>query len=571
MRENFNVLQGPLAVGVGARLPKILLTIVALFHTVLLLFLSLNTPADFYNSPDEAANASFTRGIKENGQITLPSSSADLPSSVVPRGIHRTEQGLVPVGMVSVPLILGSLAKVVGTKGVPFVIALLGGLGIIAWYHFLRPLFGSRLALVSGQILALHPFVLYWGARPFMPNALFLALLLIALFFLGRVLWPTSSARGSTENRIIFEKSFAIEPVLRRRASSCMFGLCLGLAIAVRPQEGVWISLIPLALLLRGSLRRLISWSLFIPAFLLPIGSLLLAQATLYGAPLQTGYHLTPPSASPLHFIQALLFPFGFDGARIGSVAYYYLFEIIWPFAILAFLGIVSFLFKKNGVVGARLRQAAFVTLMLTLWLLFYYGSFEFYDRFDHGFVSMGSSFSRYFLPLYVLSSIFIASALLAIRKYAGRLIGAIVVCAMTVFSLAIVFWGSDESFARIAVVARENQEIKANVLSATPPEAIILTDRSDKIFYPSRSVVTVFRSAKFSQSRFEELFPYLLYYDTIASPEVVAVENEKFWGPHGLKAIEPVDLGYRHTLYKLEILNSAPKAHPPREEKSEF
>ena len=556
MRENYNsnVLQRPLIVGVSARLPKILLTIIALSHGVLILFLALNTPADFYNAPDEAANAMFARGIKEEGQLIRPITRPDLPSSVVPRGVHRTRQGLIPVGVVSVPIILGSLAKVAGIKGVPFVIALFCSLGILAWYHFLRPLFGNKLAIIASQILALHPFVLYWGGRPFMPNALFLSLLLISLFFLSRVLWPTGPSRSSTE-AVVFEKPFSVEPMFRRRASSCMFGFFLGLAIAVRPQEGVWVILIPLILLLRPSLRRFLAWQFFIPAFLLPIGSLLVAQTTLYGAPLQTGYHLTPAASSPLHLIQALLFPFGFNAERVATVAYAYLFKIVWPFAGLTAIGILSLLLKKNGVVGERLRKAATFTLLLGLWLLFYYGSFEFYDRFDHNPVSIGNSFGRYFLPLYVLSSIFIASALLMIRKYVGRFITVMVVCGITVFSLALVFWGSDESFARIAGVSRENREIKTAILEATPLDAIILTDRADKILYPEREVVTVFRSAKFSQSRFEELYTYSLYYDTIASPEVVAIENEKFWGPHGLRAIEPVPVGYRHTLYRLKVL----------------
>ena len=59
----------------------------------------------------------------------------------------------------------------------------------------------------------------------------------------------------------------------------------------------------------------------------------------------------------------------------------------------------------------------------------------------------------------------------------------------------------------------------------------------------------------KFHQPDFEALYGLNLYYETIADEDFVAFENERFWGPHHLRAVDPVDIGYRHKLYKLVLL----------------
>ena len=120
------------------------------------------------------------------------------------------------------------------------------------------------------------------------------------------------------------------------------------------------------------------------------------------------------------------------------------------------------------------------------------------------------------------------------------------------ILSLRLVFWSSDESAQAVVSVLAQNRQLHEHIQTRVPLQGIVFTDRSDKIFFPAREVVTRFRT--FDQSDFAALYPYQLYYETIADTAVVAFENDRFWGPHGLRAVDPVDLGYRHTLYKLEV-----------------
>lgn len=529
MTDN-NSLAPPVVVAASMRTSQIFLIMLALLHGALILFLTLKSPPNLYNSPDEAANAFFASGITSDSHLARPAPRPELPSSVVPRGIRRSGDTLIPVGFVSVPVFLGLIAKIVGTQGLPILLAGVSVLSLFAWYSFVRTLFGRALALLAAALLTLHPMVIYWNARPFMPNALFIAFVIFTLFFASRLI------------RV---------PGVKRRVTSIFLGIFWGLTVAFRPQEGLWLLAIPLTFFLVRILRRRLAWTFFVPGALIPLGALLVFQRLLYGGVLRTGYHLTSPSASSLHLIQNIIFPFGFDLPRVGEVALYYLGVMIWWFAGLWILGIVLAL-KKGDRLRRRVRIAALISLGLASWLLFYYGSFEFYDRFDQVTISLGTSFTRYFLPFYVASTIPAAYALLFLRKRLGAFIMCAVIFFVTLASIQLAVFATDESLTAILATLRQNGELKTKLLQVTPADAIIFTERSDKIFYPDREVVTVFRSPKFDQPRFAELYPFNLYYETIADKDVIALENQKFWGPHGLKAVDMIDLGYRHSLYKL-------------------
>ncbi len=554
--SNTNNLAPPIGTAAGMRLSQILLIVLALLHGALILFVTHASPPGMYNSPDEAANAFFASGVAEDGHLARPVVRPELPTSVVPRGINRRSNTLIPVGFVSVPIFLGVIAKVVTTNGLPIFLAALSVLSLFAWYSFVRTLFGRALALLATVLLTLHPMLIYWGARPFMPNALFMSFVFFTLFFVGRLSRAPGAppARGVSlqSSGIAFEKPVYALAESKRRTSSAFLGFCWGIAVALRPQEGIWLLSIPAAFLFIHMLRRRLSWTLAIISAFIPLGGLLLLQRMLYGGVLRSGYHLTSPLVSPLHLVQNLIFPFGFHIERAATVALWYLGIIIWWYAILWIAGIILGMRDTADPIQKRVQVAGLVSIALALWFLFYYGSFEFYDRFDHSVVSLGTSFTRYFLPFYAASTIPAAYALLRLRKYAGAFAVCAVIFFIAIFSVHLTVFATDESFVSILSVLRQNQEVKANMLKETPADAIILTERADKIFYPEREVITVFRNPKFDQPRFEELYPFNLYYETIADKDVVAAENQKFWEPHGLRAVSPMDLGYRHTLYKL-------------------
>lgn len=551
MTENANILKPPVVTAAGPRLSKIILFAVVVLYGVLLLFLSVQSPQGLYNSPDEMANAIFTQGILEDGRLSRPALFSDLPSSVAPRSMHRRGDVFIPVGFVSFPVLLGSLASMVGFGGLFVLLPIFAALALLAWYGFLKPIFGIRIAMLSAFLTAIHPMVLYWSERPLMPNIWFLSFVFFTLYFISRALrWPRLAL--PQDIRVGLETPLPQQSKVRWRLFSLLAGAAFGLAIVLRPQEGIWLFGIPLYLLAVRHLRKKISFLLFALAAIFPIGGVLFLQNTLYGSPIHTGYHLTPPGANIIEILQRIIIPFGVEVGRIADVVYNYWFAFVWWFALMVVIGVVLILLRKEDHILRRFRFWIGGVAVVGGWLILFYGSFIILDRFD-GLPSIGTSFTRYFLPLYVMVIPLAAYALFRLHTRFGRILVSAIVPIGVVISLRLVFWGTDESVIRIPGVLAQNKEIQAQALEIIPEQAVVLTDRSDKIFFPHREVVTYFR--KFHQPDFEKLYDLDLYYETIADQDVVDFENEYYWGPHKLKAVDPVDLGYRHTLYKLETL----------------
>ena len=528
-------LQEPLVIAASARLPYILLGAVVILYGALILYLPFHSPPDIYNSPDEMANAFFIRSVEQDGRLIRPTIQQNLPSVVFPRGVLRQDNAFIPVGFVSFPLLLGIIAKLTSFKGLFYLMAILSALSLLAWYGFLHAFFGARLALLTTFLTAGHPLVLYWSNRPLLPNALFFAFYFFAFYFFSRTFYRPDA--GSSRNFY-----------------SILAGLVFGLAVAIRPQEGVWLAAVVLLVAVLFQSRSWYPWMIFLITAALPVGGLLAAQKIIYGSASRTGYHLTPPSLTILQTLRRVVLPFGLNIKAIGAVSYSYWIDIIWCFTILSILGLAIVLMYRNGTLLRRLRFWALVLFIVSAWLMVFYGSFAVQDRFDRT-VSLGTSFTRYFLPIYVMALPFVAYALFFLRRRFGKILVSAVVVVTVFLSMRAIFWGGDEGFIRIVKALNDNKEVRAKALQILPANAVILTDRSDKIFFPEREIVSQFR--KFHHPDFEKLYGLNLYYETIADTDVVAFENDNFWGPHRLKAQDPVDLGYRHKLYKLEELGS--------------
>lgn len=550
-----NTLEPPFLITASSGLPKVFLGIIVCLYGILLLFLSVKAPNGFYNSPDEMANVFFVEGFVKDGYLTRPTFHDDLPSSVTPRAILRKGNSFIPVGFVSFPLVVGIIAKVVSIEGIPFLFALFSMLALLAWYGFLRSMFGLRLAIISTFLTAGYPMLIYWAQRPFFPQVLFTSFIMWALYFISRMV-RASVKNLPPEVGVEFEEPTIYQPKTRRILYTFLAGLLLGTAVAFRPQEGIWLGVVFLGAILFGPLRHKFSFILFGIVGIFPIAALLVLQRMIYGSLLSTGYHLTPIGGGLTEWLRTFLRSFQFDFIKIGNVAYHYFFAFVWMYASLFVIALLVLFFKKNGGRWIkRLRKWVIGCLMLGVWFLIFYGSFPVADRFD-GTPSIGTSFTRYIVPFYILTIPMIAYALFTLKRRGSSILVTFIVVLLVVSSLNLTFFKTDESLVRIVSVLKENQELQARMSAILPKDAVVLSDRSDKILFPEREVVTRFR--KFHQPDFEELYGLNLYYDTIADADVVDFENKYFWGPHRLQAVNPVDLGYRHTLYKLELLESS-------------
>jgi len=120
--------------------------------------------------------------------------------------------------------------------------------------------------------------------------------------------------------------------------------------------------------------------------------------------------------------------------------------------------------------------------------LIFYYGSSSFVDNLS-GQYSIGSSQVRYFMPLYLFGTVFIALLFEFLFKKLKYFIFIFFVF-LLIFSIKSVFYDF-EGLSYIKSVLIEYNDIKTEIVQNTEDNSIIVTRYADKYIFPDRRVIT--------------------------------------------------------------------------------
>lgn len=352
-------------------------------------------------------------------------------------------------------------------------------------YAVLTPFFRWRIALFSALLLYVMPLWWYYANWPAQHHTLL-------IFFIVSFLYCSlQSARRhvATPWRVVF---------------SLFAGISFALAIYMRPVEMWWLMGILLAMIIQQRKHIYFLHQLF--PFL--VGAILIAiaffytQSIFYGHALSSGYVIPQANgsggsivvervmASPL--IRAL-WPYGLNIVNIVTNAYHYLFRLVFPWAIFAGIGIVVTLKNRERLSFHRSAVYTWYFLGASLWLLLYYGSSSFFDSLMGHIPTVGTSYTRYFLPIYVFALPLVVRGIVTLRQFfpvQQRFIVTIVsFILLLVHSYHVVFTGPDG----LSMLQKNIQQFyteRNNVLLHTPLDAIIVTDRSDKYIFPYRRVI---------------------------------------------------------------------------------
>lgn len=460
-------------------------------------------------SPDETANMFFIRQYVQTGSFRAAEPLNVIGENLVhPRAVQIVRHDLAPGSFLGMILLYGWIANIVGLWIVPFLTPLFATIASFFFYKLVHIFFDERIARWSFFLLLTHPAWIYYTARSLFPNVLFLSLLIIGAYFL-----ISSFKKSTTYNLQLTTGS-----------------LLIGLALTVRTAEAGWVLgglLICFFLLLRqkkyhtefvlehqfGIMRVLVFFVGLVIAFL-PI---FYYNNELYGNPFYNGYSQIDSEAVPAAFawhfqsrflstIFSLVLPFGIKPFALFTNAYQYGIWFFWWFAVPAILGIVMIACRnstfqnplslplckgeKVGVLGEVRRGFErfflYFYVFMTAWLLLYYGSWQFRDTTLFG-PTLGTSFTRYWLPIFVGGIPFVVAALFTIQKSFMRMSA---VALIVFLSLTTVFLRGDESLLRLRRTVRLGRNITAEVKAQTEPSAVILTERTDKLFFPERRVI---------------------------------------------------------------------------------
>lgn len=521
-----------------------------------------------WTSPDESANYFFSKRFSEGKSLAYFDEAAIIGDNMVmPRSFRSDFGWLKPVSFLGIILIYGSLARAIGSVAIPFFTPLLAALGIFIYYAIIKKIFNKRIALISSTLLTFFPVYIYYSVRSMFHNVLFVVLLLVAIYFLilaagerkekkkekrraeykslesktlDKIEFPCLNS-DNNEIDVLKEEKISLANRVKRKflnyklgktfylqlLFSFFAGLFLGLTFITRLSELIW--LLPALFIAwffyfkRYSFTKII---LLISGVFLAIIPNIYFNQLLYSSPLRGGYNEMNRSlddisqagssivqsvakgGDPLVFLKTIyhnIFYFGFDYIQSLQMAKHYIVDMFPVLSILFVLG--SLLIIARSFLKFEKKYLVYFLLFITIAtiLIFYYGSWQFNDNPDPNRFTIGNSYTRYWLPIYLMmipiASFFIYKftrafvfAISGLKSYKSKCIASglqlIIVLVIAALSIDFVLFGSEEGLLHLYYNNLRDRAYIEEVRTLTEDNSIIITKYYDKFLFPERRVI---------------------------------------------------------------------------------
>lgn len=505
-------------------------------------YLPLQAPEKFV-SPDETANFVFIKTLAEEGvpRIYEPL-NREVDNLIHPRSINVSGDYLVPGSFLGLILIYGLLGKAFGLCVVSFLTPFLAILAVLFFYYLIKKIFSADVAFFSGLFFLIHPAFWYWTSRSLANNVLFVSLVVGGLAIL-------------TVRKKKNELTFALG------------GLFFGLAAIVRTSEIVWLGFMFLALAL--IYRKYLSWRrifVFIFFFVLVMLPIFYYNQILYQSPFASGYSRLQENLPPPRFfiskaqIKHFFFPFEVVSDNFFKNFFNYFVSFFLIYFIFFILGTLLFIWRLKK--EKRRQKVYFIFfLIISLYLIIHYGSWNFHDNLDPAKVTIGTSYVRYWLPVYIFSLPFVSLIFLAFldifkKKYLKLLIGGLAILILFVYSANLVFSG-EEGLLKIKENLWDYQEKSKTIQRLTESNAVIVADRNDKIVFPERRVVSCLIADCPKFESLPKLIERVPVYYYPSSPNFKAEEfNREILAKYNLEIDEGQVVKDKEKIYKFRIKN---------------
>lgn len=568
----------------------------------------LSKQGDFvkWGSPDETANYIFTKLYAQTGKIQLQENYNLLVDDIMhPRSLRSDYGAIKPVSFLGIILIYGKIASVFSYKIIPFLTPFFASIGIIFFYLLVRKLFGRHNAFLSAMFLVFFPPFFYYTARSMFHNVLFTVLLIIALYF---SLLMGEKTRSLKKIEDLFKFKY-----LKNYIFAALAGAFLGLTIITRVSELLW--LLPLFVFLwlfnikRVGISKLFIFLSFLFLALIPMFHY---NQLLYGSFFSGGYPQMNQSIKTLatastdivgssvsgswtfltdnlKTIKNTIFYFGFDGEQSKLMFHYYFVNmfawIFWP----AVAGLVLFLV---GFKDRKYRQWLYFLayFLISFILIVYYGSWVFHDNPDLGAVTIGNSYTRYWLPVYLgalpFASLFVMritkmfclftrgkikneasddeenieakqATLFELKKektFCRNFLRVIIILAIVFVSVQFILYGSEEGLAYTFKKVQASRTEWEQVMELTEGNSVIITSHHDKLFFPERKVIVGLFDDNNMNDRYGRLAKELplYYYNFSLADDAIAYLNDRKLAEAGLHIELVKKITDDFSLYKL-------------------
>ncbi len=423
-----------------------------------------------FNSPDANANYHFALRILEGKDfaVALPLDDSFARDYLFTRSTRVTWGSLVPTGFLGLIVLYGLTSKLFFLNVIPYLTILIAGTALYYFYR-LNELISNRAGLFALLLLMIHPAWWYYTNDSLLPNVLFVSLLIISVYFFA----------------IIIPRPKSLSYVAAFTA--------LTLALYVRTSEAIWLVPILVAYAIVFRKRINMRWFMASVVSMAVVGVAIAAfHRSIIPSDFPFGYTLPQSSQGSLI---SLLFPFGFHPRLMLFNAWNYLIAFFWPYT-LAVLIAAAVSLKEFWRERSSFPVWSF--LFASCVLLTFYGSWLIIDSTYTRGVTIGTSYVRYFLPIYVFSIPLIAYAwsslaYLPVRRYQAA--SGILILLFMLFSYRVTMSGSPETILAKQKTLNTYDAVASWVRSELPQDAIIVAERSDKYVWPHRLVITSYES----------------------------------------------------------------------------
>ncbi|OGH85086.1 MAG: hypothetical protein A2493_00845 [Candidatus Magasanikbacteria bacterium RIFOXYC12_FULL_33_11] len=473
---------------------KLFLIVLSIIFFVTYLFLSIDfnnfSKMNFFhqpdylvfNQPDESANYFFIRKLVVEKVFRVGEDLSFLTlNQLHPRSMTVVQGTLVPIGFPGVVAVFSLFTSffvyIFGSSffnlALVSLVPLLGAVTPLFFYGFLKKIFNRRVAFFASLLLFINPAWWYYASRSLQHTIIFIFFVVSSLYF------ATSFVYCHDKRKSLF---------------AFLWAFLFGVAILIRPIEFLWLG--PLLLFFLVYLRKNLTRNSFLFFLLGAFLSMLifaLLQIIYYGSIWSTGYAFVQENGMAgniLDKISSNFFLFGFSvKAMLKNTLFYSgLVFPVWLFVyFLSFVYLNYLLLKKN--LDKKKYKILFGTFVFTaLCLIFYYGSSSFVDNLSMQY-SIGSSQVRYFMPLYLFGTVFIAFLFEFLFKKVKYFIF-IFFAVLFIFSIKSVFYDF-EGLLHIKSILNEYNDIKTEIVQNTEDNSIIVTRYADKYIFPDRRVIT--------------------------------------------------------------------------------
>ncbi|OIO17265.1 hypothetical protein AUJ29_01665 [Candidatus Kuenenbacteria bacterium CG1_02_38_13] len=526
-----------------------------------------------FSSPDETANYFWISRIARGKRLYYFEELNGLGNNLVhPRSVNAVGGKIVPGSFLGMIIIYGFLAKIFGLWVVPYLTPFFSVLGIVFFYLLIKEIFQKKtISLLAAMLLSFIPPWLYYSSRGMYHNILFMSLLIMGIYELFYI-FGTGHIKSFKFKVLNF--NLILNSLILKYFLYFFVGLLIGLAIITRTAEIVWVGVT--VIFIFALHFKKIHWPgffLFLCGLYLPALILMYHNQILYGQVISAGYRSIIPEGGVGEMVdswvlwQILITPFGFDLKLIlvNSFNYLYNFLPYWsaPVVVGAFLFLV--LPSKSIQINYKKRIIYFAyCLLLTAYLLIFYGSWSITDRIDQANLSLGTSYVRYWLPIYIVSMPFLAAFILQSSNFliSNHFKFKIVYRAALVFAMIILFFmpslnltvhKTDESL--FLLKGLSEVRIKSAIINeiVLANDITVLYKQADKIFFPERKKIIVDLVAPADYEALARLIKLRnIYYYTFAPASTVEFISRRDFEPHGMKIMDGKKILGHDWIYKI-------------------